>query len=168
MEIDDYIPLARKVAGWYISTTPYKADDILGQAYLGLCLAWDKYDPNSGRPFEGYAVTAMRNKIADFLYSDHTVPIPKLEYKKRYENDEFIPKKVVDQEEWLPSYNEESNLEQDEIIELVTEGVETDKLIIDMLLKDESYRTIGDALGVSHVTVLNRIKRMRERYERLR
>jgi len=163
MTIDDYLYLAPKIAKWFQIKNPHKADDILGQAYLGLCQAWEWRD-RAPEHFVPYAIVTIKRFITDFLEVDHTVPLPRDQWKKRFENDEFIPKTICDEDEYILSSVDPDNITYNETLDHITKEDDRDKIIVEELMKNKTYREIAEMLGVSHVMVHHRIKVMRERY----
>ena len=53
------MPLARRLAWRYESTSGEPVEDLLQVAYLGLLLAMDRFDPDRGVPFSGFAVPTV-------------------------------------------------------------------------------------------------------------
>jgi RNA polymerase sigma factor for flagellar operon FliA len=74
--IERYTPLATSVARrMRVPTSPLMGrDDIESAAVLGLIDAVDRYDPDRGVPFEGYAGLRIRGAVLDELrrLDDHT------------------------------------------------------------------------------------------------
>jgi RNA polymerase sigma factor FliA len=74
--IRDYAVLARRAVD-RLQITPWgcvSKDDLLGHAIIGLIDAVDRYDPEHGTPFEGFAMPRIRGAILDALRQLDWVP----------------------------------------------------------------------------------------------
>lgn len=63
---DRFLPLARKLAGRYAN--PHEPlEDLVQVASLGLVLAIDRFDPDRGTPFSGFAVPTILGEIKRYF-----------------------------------------------------------------------------------------------------
>src|SRR6187200_1925617 len=74
--IRDYAVLARRAVE-RLQISPWGAvsqDDLISHAVIGLINAIDRYDPEYGVPFEGFAMPRIRGAILDALRQLDWVP----------------------------------------------------------------------------------------------
>jgi len=74
--VDSYRPIAERIARGIYSRYPrvLDVDDLVGAAYLGLVDAAQRFDPERGVPFYGFAVGRVRGAVLDALRGADWVP----------------------------------------------------------------------------------------------
>lgn len=65
--VECYMPLARRLAWRYESTSAESIEDLLQVAYLGLLLAMDRFDPDRGVPFAGFVIPTVLGELRRHL-----------------------------------------------------------------------------------------------------
>lgn len=78
-----YVPLMEMAAHNVANKIDYRLqpEELLGSGYQGLRRAIERYDPDRGVPFQGYAWTRIRGSILDYLRED-VDELSRLERKK--------------------------------------------------------------------------------------
>lgn len=69
------MPFVIQVAGEF-SRSGVDVEDLIGEGYVGLCVAAKRYDPARGWRFLTYAVWWIRNHIIAAVHERHTVHVP--------------------------------------------------------------------------------------------
>lgn len=77
----DHLRLAGKLAGLYLRRHPRLEDDILGAAYLGLCLAACRYDGRT--KFGTYAGYWVKREVVNYLRDTAHIRLPRPEDARR-------------------------------------------------------------------------------------
>lgn len=62
-----YTPFIRSIAASYRFIANVSQDDLIQEGFLGLIEAADRFDPNAGTSFEGYAKFRVRKYMLEFL-----------------------------------------------------------------------------------------------------
>ena len=74
--------LAYQFAKNYAKTSPYEHDEILGSALMALCVAAEKYRPETGWKFSTYAVASMKRYVWRYLIDTKLVRVPVHHYDR--------------------------------------------------------------------------------------
>src|SRR4030067_3478050 len=65
-----YFPLARRIAFGWAKTVPHLVKEVYQAAYLGLCKAAKRFDPNKNCSFTTYACRKISGEILNLLRSE--------------------------------------------------------------------------------------------------
>lgn len=134
--IRDYAILARRAVE-RLQISPWgcvSQDDLISHAVIGLIDAVDRYDPEQGVPFEGFAMPRIRGAVLDSLrrldWVPRTVRADEARLRRAYGRLEGILGRPPTDEEVA----EELGVESDELERLVTEVARGSVLSLDDLV----------------------------------
>lgn len=179
--IEGHIRLAISVAGYFVSISSIRKDDLIQSSLLGLTQAveWvpDRLKDNNIAP---YIVVTVKRFIRDFLNRDHLIPIEKTAYKKlcekhggigflpyfntidkadvEYDDDNFIDRTPAIQDDL-------SYLWMTEFFQYLHKGDEKYKKIINYLMEDYNQVEIAEKMGVSKQAINQSVTIIRSRVE---
>ena len=84
--VESYIPLARKIAGHFISQYPHKSADITGAALHGLSKSVHRFPEVSyDEGIAAFIAQGIKGSIKTYLENDHTVRVPRSTWKRAQE-----------------------------------------------------------------------------------
>jgi RNA polymerase sigma factor for flagellar operon FliA len=145
--IRDYAVLARRAVE-RLQITPWgcvSTDDLLSHAIIGLIDAVDRYDPEHGTPFEGFAMPRIRGAILDALrqldWMPRSVRVKEAQLRRAYGRLEALLGRPPTDEEAA----DELGIDVEELEKLVTDVARGSLLSLDDLVSgmDEST-TLGE------------------------
>ena len=144
--IKDYAILARRAVE-RLQISPWgcvSQEDLISHAVIGLIDAIDRYDPEVGTPFEGFAMPRIRGAILDALRQLDWVPrsvrVKEQQLRRTYGKLEAVLGRPPKDEEVA----EELGVDLHELERLVTEVARGSVLSLDDLVAGMGETTLGD------------------------
>jgi RNA polymerase sigma factor for flagellar operon FliA len=151
--IREYAILARRAVE-RLQISPWgcvSQDDLISHAIIGLIDAIDRYDPEVGTPFEGFAMPRIRGAILDALrqldWVPRTVRVKEQQLRRAFGRLEGLLGRPPRDEEVA----EELGVSLDELERLITEVARGSVLSLDDLVTGMGETTLGEVVP-SHDT----------------
>jgi RNA polymerase sigma-B factor len=167
--VDLYLPLARRLAKRYAGVRePF--DDLFQVASLGLLNAIDRFDPEAGTPFAGFARPTILGELKRHLRDRvWTVRVPRVVHDRLAKIDATVDA-LTDQLGRPPSIGEvaaDLDLDRDEVLEALAAGLNRKAVSLDapspelddgaprveaLAAEESGYAVVEDRVAIAAVT----------------